>query len=90
MAITGLQADTVYYFRVQSQDAAGNLVTSEVVSFRTKVRGHQGAPHFMKAVVVDRVTDTSVTVSWVTDVNADGRLVCRLGDSASLQKSDAR
>ncbi len=90
MAITGLQADTVYYFRVQSQDAAGNLVTSELVSFRTKVRGHQGVPHFMKAVVVDRVTDTSVTVSWVTDVNADGRLVCRLGDSASLQKSDAK
>jgi subtilisin family serine protease/chitodextrinase len=90
MAITGLQADTVYFFRVRSQDAAGNVLTSEVLSFRTKVRGHQGAPHFMSDVVVEQTTSNSVTVAWRTDVNADGRLVCRLGDSASLQKSHAK
>jgi len=72
LAITGLVADTVYYFRVQSQDATGNLVTSDTMSFRTKVRGHQGAPHLMKKVKVELTTDTSVTVGWVTDVNADG------------------
>ncbi|MBV1911338.1 MAG: S8 family serine peptidase, partial [Kangiellaceae bacterium] len=90
MAITGLEADTIYYFRVQSQDVSGNLVTSEVLSFRSKVRGHQGAPHFMKKVEVEQVTDSSISVKWVTDVNADGRLVCQNGSVASLEKNHAK
>lgn len=75
-AITGLEPDTIYYFQVQSRDASGNLVTSETYSFRTKVRGHQGAPHFMSNVKVSRLTHDALTVEWKTDVNADGRLVC--------------
>lgn len=90
LAITGLDADTIYYFRVQSQDATGNLITSEIMSFRTKVRGHQGVPHFTKAVIVEQITANSVTVSWSTDVNADGRLVCKNGTSASFEKSHSK
>lgn len=76
LPVTGLQPDTIYYFQVQTSDAEGNLAMSDVMSFRSKVRGHQGNPHFMSDVEVIKLTDTLITVYWVTDVNADGRLVC--------------
>jgi len=76
LSITGLDADTYYYFKVHSLDASGNLVESAVMSFKTKVRGHQGVPHFMDDVEVEEITNQSLTVSWKTDINADGKLVC--------------
>jgi len=79
MAVTGLEPDTVYYFRVKAQDAAGNMTQSEVMSFRTKVRGHQGNPHFMSDVEIKKLTSQKLVVFWNTDVNADGRLVCTGG-----------
>lgn len=88
LAITGLTPQTTYYFQVQSHDASGNLVTSEIMSFKTKRRGHQGAPHFMTNVSVDEINSTSVTVSWTTDVNASGRLVCsRNGSTLEVSRS---
>lgn len=79
LPVTGLEPDTVYYFRVKAQDAAGNLRESEVMSFRTKVRGHQGNPHFMGDVRIIKLTYKKLMVYWRTDVNADGRLVCTGG-----------
>ena len=76
LAVTGLDPDTQYYFQVQTEDASGNLTLSDILSFRTKVRGHQGDPHFMQNIRLENVTEDSLTVSWVTDVNADSRLVC--------------
>jgi len=76
LSITGLDADSHYYFKVRSQDASGNLVESEIMSFKTKVRGHQGVPHFMDDVEIEEITNQSLTVSWKTDVNSDGKLVC--------------
>ncbi len=89
LAITGLDADTIYFFQVQSKDASGNLLTSEIFSFRTKVRGHQGEPHFMNDVKIKKITNTSITVGWKTDVNADGRLVC-IGNNITLETSHAK
>ncbi|MGX5175227.1 fibronectin type III domain-containing protein [Aliikangiella sp. IMCC44653] len=89
IAITGLEPETVYYFQVQSKDLAGNIVRSEIGSFISKQRGHQGAPHFMQAVSVDQVTHHSVSVSWVTDVNAESRLVC-VGAGETKQVSKAK
>ncbi len=86
LAVTGLEPETVYYYQVQTQDAAGNLLTSEIDWFKTKQRGHQGDPHFMRDVTVEQISDSRITVSWVTDVNADGRLVC-VGDGATLETS---
>ena len=82
MPVTGLEPDRIYYFVVKSQDASGNWVSSEVQSFRTKVRGHQGVPHFMYNVKVDKIDSNAITVSWRTDVNADGRIVCSKVDTA--------
>jgi phosphodiesterase/alkaline phosphatase D-like protein len=76
LPVTGLQPDTIYYFQVQTSDAEGNLAMSEIMSFRTKVRGHQGNPHFMSEVEIKQLTDSRLTAYWVTDVNADARLVC--------------
>jgi subtilisin family serine protease/chitodextrinase len=91
-AITGLEPDTIYYFQVESRDASGNLVRSETYSFRTKVRGHQGAPHFMSNVKISRLTHDALTVEWKTDVNADGRLVCTEvgGDGATHEVSKSK
>ncbi len=89
LAITGLEPETIYYYQVQTEDASGNLLTSEIDWFKTKERGHQGDPHFMRDVTVDHVTDTSIIVSWVTDVNADGRLVC-IGGGETLETSDTK
>ncbi|WP_444995301.1 fibronectin type III domain-containing protein [Aliikangiella sp. IMCC44359] len=89
LAITGLEPETVYYFQVRSQDASGNQTVSEVMSFISKKRGHQGVPHFMQDVVVDEVTNSSITVSWITDVNADGRLIC-VGAGATLEVSHSK
>jgi|GEM_PF-555677 len=76
LPVTGLQPDTIYYFQVQTSDAEGNLAMSEIMSFRTKVRGHQGNPHFMSEVEIKKLTNSRLTVYWVTDVNADARLIC--------------
>ncbi len=89
LPITGLEPDTLYYFQVQTQDPSGNLLTSEIVFFRTKVRGHQGDPHFMSNVTIENITDDSITVGWRTDVNADGRLVC-VGGNATLETNHAK
>lgn len=89
LAVTGLQPDTIYYFQVQTADAEGNLAMSEIMSFRTKVRGHQGNPHFMTAADIIKVTSNSVTVYWETDVNADARLVCE-SISETLEVSEAK
>ncbi len=77
LPVTGLQLHTIYYFQVRTSDAEGNLAMSKIMSFRTKVQGHQGDPHFMAEVEVLRLTDSLVTVYWETDVNASSRLVCR-------------
>ena len=89
IAITRLEADTLYFFQVQSRDAAGNLVESEILSFQTKVVGHQGVPHFMSNVALEESTTDSVTISWVTDVNATGRIVCE-DSNGTLEVSHAK
>ncbi|NRB38161.1 MAG: S8 family serine peptidase [Pseudomonadales bacterium] len=89
LPVTGLQPDTIYYFQVQTSDAEGNLAMSEIMSFRTKVRGHQGNPHFMSEVEIKKLTDNRLTVYWVTDVNADARLVCA-STSSTLEVSNAK
>ncbi|TQV72889.1 S8 family serine peptidase [Aliikangiella marina] len=89
LPVTGLQPDTVYYFRVKAQDAAGNIRESEVMSFRTKVRGHQGNPHFMEDVRIIKLTYKKLMVYWRTDVNADGRLVCT-GGGETREANQAR
>ena len=89
LPVTGLQPDTIYYFQVQTSDAEGNLAMSEIMSFRTKVRGHQGNPHFMSEVEIKKLTDSQLTVYWVTDVNADARLVCTSA-AGTLEVSNAK
>jgi len=89
LPVTGLQPDTIYYFQVQTSDAEGNLAMSEIMSFRTKVRGHQGDPHFMSEVEIKKLTDSRLTVYWVTDVNADARLVCTSA-TGTLEVSNAK
>jgi len=78
--VTSLLADTVYFFRVESSDLAGNTVTSGVLSFKTlKPGGGGGFPPALEIIAgpdVENATTNSLTVSWQTNLDADSRLVC--------------
>ena len=90
LPVTGLTPDTIYYFQVQTSDAQGNMAMSELMSFRTKVRGHQGDPHFMSDIQIKKLTDTKLTVYWETDVNADARLVCASDNSGTKEVNSSK
>jgi len=89
IAIVGLDEDTVYYFVAESSDALGFTSQSAVMSFRTKVLGHQGIPHILRGPTVDHICHRSMTVTWKTDVNSDSRLVC-VGDGATREANKAK
>jgi subtilisin family serine protease len=89
ITVTRLEAETDYYSQIQTQDTSGNLALSEIITFKTKVVGHQGDPHFMTALAIDASTSDSITMSWVTDVNADSRLICVSGNG-TYEKNDEK
>ncbi len=82
LTMTGLQADTRYFFQVSSTDAAGNTaVYPEVLKFNTKVLGQQTAPLIIEEPTVERITDRSISVSWQTDTATDSWLDCTDGSA---------
>jgi phosphodiesterase/alkaline phosphatase D-like protein len=76
ITLSGLAANTTYYFRVRSRDAAGNLATSTSATFRT-----DNTPPVISAVVATPAV-TSATVTWTTNEAANGQV--EYGTSSSL------
>ena len=76
ITLTGLAANTTYYFRVRSRDAAGNLATSSSSTFRT-----DNTPPVITAVVATPAVN-SATVTWTTNEAANGQV--EYGTSSSL------
>ena len=68
ITLTGLAANTTYYFRVRSRDAAGNLATSTSATFRTDI-----TPPVISAVVATPAAN-SATVTWTTNEAANGQV----------------
>ena len=66
--ITGLNANTLYHYRVKSKDAAGNLATSGDYTFTTARRS---AAPVISALTISGITSKSVTISWTTDKSSD-------------------
>ena len=89
LPVTGLDPDTIYYFQVQTSDTEGNLAMSDIMSFRTKVKGHQGVPHFVDDIEIKQLSEDQLTVYWETDVNADARLVCA-SNTGTIETSEAK
>ncbi|MBI5588815.1 MAG: PKD domain-containing protein [Deltaproteobacteria bacterium] len=64
--ISGLSASTIYYYRVLSRDASGNLATSSNYTFTTSAAADTTAP-VISNVVVASVTNDTATVTWTTN-----------------------
>lgn len=58
VALGALEAGNVYYYKVKSSDAAGNLATSGEYSF---------AVILISNVTASDITATSVLITWITD-----------------------
>ena len=71
--ITGLVGCSTYYYSVTSKDAAGNSATADnggaYFSFTTDC-----TPPVISNVAISAVTDSSATVTWTTNENANSRV----------------
>lgn len=73
--ITGLTANTVYYFRVRVKDAAGNVTTGPDQTFTTTPVAPTDtvAPIILSTSVVD-ISTTSARVNWTTNEAAHAQI----------------
>ncbi len=74
--ITGLEAKTVYYFRVTATDTEGNKVVSEIFSVKTTRTGNKKHAKFTKDPVVGYKCNNKVIIEWQTDQPTDGTVFC--------------
>ena len=72
-ALSGLQANTTYHFRVKSRDAAGNLATSSDFTFTTQT-STDTVPPVIEGVAATNVTHSSATIGWTTNEAADSQV----------------
>jgi len=66
VALTGLNANTKYYYRVKSADAAGNVATSSGSSFTTQAAADT-TPPTISSIAVSSITTSGATVTWTTN-----------------------
>ena len=73
-ALTGLQANTTYYYCIHATDLAGNITNSCGHSFVTAAAETMldANPPTISLVTVAPITTTSATVGWTTDEVAGG------------------
>ncbi len=72
VGLSGLTANTLYYFKIRTTDAVGNLRVSADGTFRTTAVADVTAPGI--SVVTADTTDITATVTWVTDEVADSQV----------------
>jgi hypothetical protein len=83
-----LTANTEYYFRARSKDAAGNEVVTSIQSFRTRLIPDVANPKFVVPPRVIGKTDSTATIYWETDEPADSVLEYGEGQSMTHQRSE--
>src|SRR3989338_4950009 len=66
IALSGLNASTVYEYWVKSKDAAGNLATQATLSTLTTLAPPDTTPPTISAVTSSSVTSTGATIAWTT------------------------
>ncbi|HTN42830.1 MAG TPA: fibronectin type III domain-containing protein, partial [Nitrospiria bacterium] len=65
-ALTGLQASTLYHYRVLSRDAAGNLATSGDGTFTTSTPPDT-TPPVISGITASNITNTGAIITWATN-----------------------
>ncbi len=73
VALTGLATNTVYHYRIRSKDTAMNeaFTTDAVFSTSSTCDGPDTKPPVITSVQAKNITDTSATIAWSTDEDAD-------------------
>jgi cohesin domain-containing protein/purple acid phosphatase-like protein len=79
LTVSGLQASTIYHYRVKSRDAGSNLATSSDSSFTT---GAAASEISFSQIILSNVGNSSVTIDWTTNRATTG--LVQYGLSASL------
>ena len=73
--LVGLDANTQYFYRVTATDLAGNVLTGDVGTFKTRKVPDVVAPLILEGPNVTGIGQTGATVSWVTDEAAFARVI---------------
>ena len=68
--LTGLNAGTLYHYRVKSRDAAGNLATSTDYTFTT-LAAADTTPPTISGVTASSLSSSGATITWTTNEAAD-------------------
>ncbi len=75
MNLSGLAANTTYYYIVSSQDALGRVSVSGQQQFTTSASGTVDiTPPVISAINVTNVTGTSATINWTTNESANSKV----------------
>jgi hypothetical protein len=85
-AVSGLSANTLYYFRVRSRDGSGNLAISGGFTFTT-TEAADTTPPVISSVTAGSLTQNSAVVSWSTNEAADTQV--EYGATAAYGSSTA-
>jgi len=85
-AVAGLQANTLYHYRVKSSDAAGNLAVSGDFTFTTTAAADTTAPT-LSAIAAGTLANTSATITWATNEASDTQV--EYGTSTSYGSATA-
>ncbi len=84
--LSGLQASTVFHYRVKSRDAAGNLATSADATFTTTAPADT-TPPVISGVGASLITASGATISWTTNEPSDSQV--QYGTKKSYGSSSA-
>jgi peroxiredoxin len=72
VTLTGLDPNTTYYFKVISNDAAGNEITAK--GELTTLATADETPPTISGVGVSNITESSATITWVTNEPATSQV----------------
>jgi chitodextrinase len=76
VTLTNLSGGTTYNYRMIAKDLSGNQFLSEILSFKTKEgtdpNENPNAPIKFLEITLSNVSNTSVTVNWITDKSSTG------------------
>lgn len=70
ISLNDLDPNTIYHYRVMSQDPAGNLAVSGDFTFRTAVAPDTTSPSILSVSTVG-ITPNSATATWITNEPSD-------------------
>ena len=71
VVISGLNANTKYYYRAKSKDAANNEGISSISNFTTAGAKADSTAPIISSVVTSNITGTSVRITWTTDESSN-------------------